>query len=46
MTDDDELMSLDDALRIILKVPEQEPCDDRPTADGDDQVEPDEESDL
>jgi hypothetical protein len=45
MTDhnDDELMPLEDALRILMKVPPQEPCDEQPTADGDDQVEADEE---
>lgn len=36
--DDDELMSLDDALRIILKVP-AEPCEDEQdnASDGDGQ---------
>jgi hypothetical protein len=36
-------MPLEDALRIIMKVPPAEPCDEQPTADGDDRVEPDEE---
>lgn len=46
MTDnDDELMPLEDALRIIMKVPPQQPCDKQPTADGDDVVDSDEESD-
>jgi hypothetical protein len=44
MTDnDDELMPLEDALRIIMKVPPK--VTDAPTADGDDQVEPHEEDD-
>lgn len=44
MTDnDDELMPIEDALRIIMKVPPKQPAE-GPTADGDDQVEPDEES--
>lgn len=40
----DEVMPLEDALRIIMKVPPQEPCDeDTPTPDGDDFVDADEE---
>ena len=42
MSDDREPMPLDDALRILLKVPQQgDPCNDA-TADGDDVLDPDE----
>lgn len=43
--DNDEIMPLEDALRIIMKVPPQKPCGAEATADGDDLVEADEEGD-
>ena len=45
MPDERKPIPLDDALRIIMKVPPARGCDEEPTEDGDDVVDTDEEAD-